>query len=124
MKLISLGLALFLLVGAAAADEGQALYNLKCATCHQQSGSGIAHAFPALAGDATLLGDDDGVVAVVLKGRGGMPSWGFFLNDQQVADILTYARSSWGNGAPPVTSATVAGLRKTMIGALQNPLGN
>jgi mono/diheme cytochrome c family protein len=118
-------LAITLLPSVALAGEsGQSLYEHKCATCHQIQGGGIAHAFPALAGDATLLGDEEDLIALVFRGRGGMPSWAFFLNDQQVADILSYARGAWGNAAPPVTAEQVAALRKTVVGAAQNPLGN
>lgn len=116
--------ALCLGANAMAEEDGQSLYNHKCATCHQQNGSGIAHAFPALSGDATLLGDDAELVSLVFRGRGGMPSWVYFLKDDQLAKILTYARAAWGNGAPPVSVETITALRKTIPGASQNPLGN
>jgi mono/diheme cytochrome c family protein len=113
------------LTGAAAAEEdGQALFNRKCATCHQQNGEGIVHAYPALAGDAFLLGDEDQLVALIFKGRAGMPAWSSFLKDDQVAQILTYVRGAWGNGAPAITAAKVAELRKTVAGASQSPVGN
>ena len=115
-------LALFL-AQASFAEDGQALYEKKCSTCHQKEGTGISHAFPPLAGSPVLLSDDETVLSVVFNGRGGMPSWLMFLNDQQVADILTYARSAWGNSAPPIEVASVKEHRPPMpVGMF--PLGN
>jgi len=48
---------------------------------------------------------------VVLNGRGGMPTFKAELTNQQIASILTYVRSSWGNHAPPVTPAVVSEAR-------------
>jgi cytochrome c6 len=116
---------LFIAGAALAEDDGQALYNRKCATCHQQNGEGIPHAYPALSGDAFLLGaEDDDVIKLIFKGRDGMPAWASFLKDDEIAKILTYARSSWGNAGDPIDAARVAQLRKTVPGASQNPIGN
>src|SRR5579859_5829179 len=126
MKFVLLAAAGFLAAGAALAeDDGHALYNKKCATCHQQNGEGIAHAYPALSGDAFLLGaEDEDVIKLIFKGRDGMPAWAMFLKDDEIAKILTYARDSWGNAAPAITTDEVAALRKTVPGASQNPVGN
>jgi mono/diheme cytochrome c family protein len=43
-----------------------------------------------------------------------MPSFAWKLNDQQVADVATYVRNSWGNRAPPVSANQVADLRDTL----------
>jgi mono/diheme cytochrome c family protein len=126
MKVVLLAALGFLAAGAAIAqDEGQALYNRKCATCHQQNGEGIPHFYPALSGDAFLLGaEDDDVIKLIFKGRDGMPAWAMFLKDDEVAKILTYARDSWGNAAPAITKDQVAALRKTMPGLSQATVGN
>ena len=127
MKYVLLAaLGLFAAAGAAmAADDGQSLYNRKCATCHQQNGEGIAHAYPALSGDAFLLGaEDDDVIKLIFKGRDGMPAWAMFLKDDEIAKILTYTRDSWGNAAPAISSEQVAALRKTVPGWSQIPVGN
>jgi mono/diheme cytochrome c family protein len=114
-----------LVSGAALADDsGASLYQHKCATCHQLDGGGIAHAFPALAGSPTLLGDDEQLVTLVMKGRGGMPSWVYFLSDDQLGQILAYARSSWGNAAPPVDVELIKSLRKSIGGTSRLPVGN
>ena len=79
-------LGLFVAGSAMAADDGQSLYNRKCATCHQQNGEGIAHAYPALSGDAFLLGaEDEDVIKLIFKGRDGMPAWAMFLKDDEIA---------------------------------------
>jgi cytochrome c6 len=91
--------------------DGQALFLANCSACHQATGLGIKGAFPALAGDAFVKGDPTGVVATVLNGRGGMPTFKADLSDDKVAAILTYVRSSWGNGAAPITPAQVAAIR-------------
>ncbi|HEY2660124.1 MAG TPA: cytochrome c [Caulobacteraceae bacterium] len=93
---------------AAGADQ---LFAENCAACHQAAGQGIKGAFPALAGDAFVQGDPGQAAFVVLNGRGGMPTFAPDLSDDQIAQILTYVRSSWGNKASPVTSAMVAAAR-------------
>jgi len=116
---------LFIAGAALAEDDGQALYNRKCATCHQQNGAGIPHFYPALSGDAFLLGaEDDDVIKLIFKGRDGMPAWSSFLKDDEIAKILTYARDSWGNAAPAITKDQVMALRKTVPGWSQVPVGN
>jgi len=116
---------LFIAGVALAEDDGHALYNRKCATCHQQNGEGIPHAYPALSGDAFLLGaEDDDLIKLIFKGRDGMPAWATFLKDDEIAKILTYARDSWGNAAPAISKDQVAALRKTVPGASQAAVGN
>lgn len=126
MKFALLGAAGLLVSGMAfAEDDGQALYNRKCATCHQQNGEGIPHFYPALSADAFLLGaEDDDVIKLIFKGRDGMPAWATFLKDDEIAKILTYARDSWGNAAPAITKEQVAALRKTVPAWSQTPVGN
>ena len=68
-------------------------------------------AFPALAGDIFVQGAPEQAAGVVLRGRGGMPSFANDLSDEQIGQVLTYVRSSWGNKAGPVATAVVAGQR-------------
>jgi alcohol dehydrogenase (quinone), cytochrome c subunit len=42
-----------------------------------------------------------------------MPQFRLQLNDQEIADVVSFIRSGWGNQAPPATAAQVAALRKT-----------
>jgi cytochrome c6 len=102
--LLAAAAGLFIAGSALAEDDGHALYNKKCATCHQQNGEGILHAYPALSGDAFLLGaEDEDLIKLIFKGRDGMPAWATFLKDDEIAKILTYARDSWGNAAPAIS---------------------
>lgn len=107
-------IATALLTAAAApalAADGNALYQQNCAACHQPNGKGIQGAFPALAGDKFVVGDPKAVAATVLNGRGAMPPWKDSLKDDQLAAILTFVRSSWGNKAAPIPAATFTAVR-------------
>ena len=89
----------------------QSLFNDNCSACHQTSGKGVKGAFPALAGDPFVQGDATPVLATVLAGRAGMPSFKDDINDADLSAILTYVRTSWGNKGKPVTPADVAAAR-------------
>jgi mono/diheme cytochrome c family protein len=93
----------------AATPESQFLDT--CSACHQPTGKGIPGAFPALAGDPFVQGDPGPMLNVVLNGRAGMPTFKADLSDQDIANIVTYVRSSWGNKGKPVTPAMVAQVR-------------
>lgn len=98
---------------ALAADPpGKALFMANCSACHRPDGVGVKGAFPALAGDPFVVGPKVDPVTRVLNGRGGMPSFKADLADDQIAAILTYVRSSWGNRAEAVKPADVAAVRK------------
>lgn len=103
-----LGLATPLL---AAEKPGRGLYLENCSACHRPDGVGVKGAFPALAGSQVVLGAKAQVAGRVLNGRGGMPAFKTELTDIQIAQILTYVRSSWGNAAAPVTPIDIAAAR-------------
>ncbi len=100
--------------------RGATLYMDHCGGCHQAKGRGIPGVFPPLAGNGAVIAPDpSNIIKVVLKGlpqRGAyipMPALGGQLDDQQIADIANYVRTSWGNvAAPNSTAAMVAKLRK------------
>jgi mono/diheme cytochrome c family protein len=100
--------------------RGAALYMGYCSGCHQDRGTGIAGVFGPLAGNAAVTSPDPGnILQAVLHGvpaqfkYGAMPSFAAQLNDQEIADIANYVRSSWGNtAAPNATAAMAAKLRK------------
>jgi mono/diheme cytochrome c family protein len=96
---------------AQAAGDGKALFLKNCAACHQASGKGIPGAFPALAGSKFVTGDHAEVAGVLLKGRGGMPDFSANISDRDMAAILTYVRSDWGNKADALTEAEIHKLR-------------
>ncbi|MBO9514909.1 MAG: cytochrome c [Variovorax sp.] len=105
---------------------GAAVYRSFCAQCHQADGGGVAGAFPRLAGNPSLLGEDaSSLIRLALEGgrsaatRQGpppqsMPSFAATLTDVQIAQVLTFTRESWGNDAKPVTTDDVAKVRKAL----------
>jgi mono/diheme cytochrome c family protein len=94
---------------------GASLYLDHCAGCHQAGGRGMPGVFPPLAGNGVVLSSDPAdILKVVLHGVPAqgkyvpMPAFAGQLNDQQVADLANYLRTSWGNGAAPNTTAAMA----------------
>jgi cytochrome c6 len=96
------------------AQDGKALFAKNCAACHQASGKGIPGAFPALAGNGFVQGAPNEVATVLLKGRGGMPDFSGSLDDGEIAQVLSYVRSSWGNSAAPLSADEVAAQRSAL----------
>lgn len=111
-------------VSSSGASPGATTYTANCASCHQPGGKGLAGSFPPLAGNPVVSGDPQKVIHIVKYGLSGkimvgpdayngmMPPWGTQLSDDQIADVITYIRSSWGNGASPVSAAEVAAVKK------------
>jgi mono/diheme cytochrome c family protein len=101
-------------------SKGGALYARYCARCHGDNGEGRAPAAPPLAGNRSVtMSSDTDLIRIVLVGGYppgtagnprpfGMPPCYPSLNDEQIADVLTYVRTSWGNSAPPVFEDHVA----------------
>jgi mono/diheme cytochrome c family protein len=106
------------------ATTGQTLFNQKCSACHQKSGQGIKGAFPALAGNAFVQGDGRAVLHVVLSGRGGMPSFADLLSDIDIAAILSYVRSAWGNTGSSIPAALVTEVKQQTSVAIDHDIGN
>jgi len=81
-----------------AEQGGAALYANVCAACHQPDGRGAAGAgaYPALA-DNSNLASADYVLRVVIRGQRDMPPLGGMMSDEQVADVVNYVRSHFGN---------------------------
>jgi len=112
---------------AAAAKEqlpdGKQVFSTTCAACHQATGEGVPGVYPPLAGSEWVTGDEAKVVRILLHGVTGpievagetfnsmMPPWGATLKDADIAAVLTYARSTWGNKGTPITAAKVAAIR-------------
>ena len=110
----------------APAADGKTLFAKNCAACHQASGKGIPGAFPALAGNGFVQGAPDEVATVLLKGRGGMPDFSGSLDDAEIAQVLSYVRTSWGNSAAPLSEQAV-GARRLALGvgpATRSRFGN
>jgi len=89
-------------------SSGATIYATKCASCHKADGKGTGP-FPALAGAADVTAKNpSAMIGVLLHGKGLMPGYKSSLSDTDVAAVLTYIRSSWGNKAPAVSAAQVA----------------
>ena len=103
----------------ASANDGAGVYVTNCSSCHQTNGAGLPGAFPPLVHNAVVIGDAKNVVHIVKFGLNGkiqvgsqayngtMPAWGQNLSDGQIASVITFVRSSWGNHAGAVTAADV-----------------
>lgn len=103
-------------------EAGGVLFKGTCSTCHQENGQGLAGVFPPLAKSDFLLANAPRAIEILLNGLSGpvtvngkaynsvMPPMSQ-LNDDEIANILTYALNSWGNGGPAVSAAQVAEVR-------------
>jgi mono/diheme cytochrome c family protein len=109
------------------AVPGEDVYLRICFACHQLTGLGIPGAFPPLVDSPIVTAADPGkLIRIVLHGLQGpieiqgttynsvMPPPAPSLTDKDVADVLTYARSAWGNEAAPVTVEAVTAIRTTV----------
>jgi mono/diheme cytochrome c family protein len=108
---------------AAQGPDGKVIYSTTCAACHQATGEGVEGTYPPLAGSEIVNGDEAKVIRIVLGGLTGpvevagetysgmMPPWGGVLKDPEIAAVLTYVRSTWGNKGAPITAAKVAAIR-------------
>lgn len=111
-------------VSKAAMERGKQVYDMVCLACHQADGGGMPPVNPPLIKTKWVLGNKKELIIIVLKGlKGGeieingetfnnpMPAQEAILNDQQIADVLTYVRNSFGNKASAVTVAEVKAVR-------------
>ena len=99
-----------------------------CIACHQTTGLGLPGAYPPLAGSEWAIGPDERIIRILLDGLSGpitvkntqfnnsMPAFGTQLRDEQLANVLTYVRSEWGNSAPAVTADRVKQIRAAVTG--------
>ncbi|HEY9197189.1 MAG TPA: cytochrome c [Mucilaginibacter sp.] len=106
----------------ASVDAGQKVFTEYCASCHQADGMGLPGTTPPLSKTEYVLGDKSRLIKIVLNGLNDeikvngdtysntMASHDF-LNDQEVADVLTYVRNSFGNKATAISVTQVKTLR-------------
>jgi mono/diheme cytochrome c family protein len=89
-----------------AEQGGAAIYANVCAACHQPDAKGAvgAGAYPALSGNGNLASADN-VLRVVIRGQRDMPPLGGMMSDEQVADVVNYVRSHFGNDYRDIVSA-------------------
>ena len=99
-------------------EAGSRVYSQNCSACHQSDGLGLANAFPPLADSDYLNADTNRAIDVIIHGlaeeiivngeryNGVMPL--LRLSDEDVANVLTYIYSTWGNSGAVVTPGEVA----------------
>lgn len=112
----------------AALPDGEQIYNTRCMSCHQMGGRGVPGTFPPLTDTKWVTGDKGRLIRLLLHGLTGpievngtryggvMPPWGGALDDEGIAQIATYIRTSFGNEASPITTEEVAKVRATSKG--------
>ncbi|NBV38690.1 MAG: cytochrome c [Verrucomicrobia bacterium] len=103
--------------------RGLAVYSRTCIACHQANGMGLAPVFPPLANSSIAVGDATLPIKFILHGLMGpltvggttynsmMPAVAG-VNDQEIADVLTYVRQSFGNQGTLVTPDQVKAVRE------------
>jgi mono/diheme cytochrome c family protein len=129
IKITILGLGLILLssyINAQTATQGKSkqmlngkkVYDIYCQACHQADGNGVPRLNPPLAGTVYVTGSKTRLIDIVLKGlsdpleingeeyNNPMAAHDF-LTDQQIADVLTYIRNSFGNKAGAINAVEV-----------------
>jgi alcohol dehydrogenase (quinone), cytochrome c subunit len=109
-----------------ASKPGARIYLDNCAACHRPDGVGYELVFPRLAGNPVVQAENPrSLVSIVLDGsqtprtartpaQFTMPRFAWRLSDRDVADVVNFIRTSWGNSASPVSPADVAKSRETL----------
>ena len=110
------------------AQLGKRVFATTCITCHQATGQGIPSIYPPLAGSEWAQGPEERVIRIVLHGlkdpitvagkefNNVMTPLGEALKDEQIANVISYVRSEWGNTAAEVTPEAVAKVRAETAG--------
>jgi mono/diheme cytochrome c family protein len=105
-------------------NDGARIYKRACIACHEMDGSGAPRIYPPLPGNANLQSAiPANTLRIILDGAhtlitprapnpGSMPAYAKDLSDQEIADVATYIRNSWGNSASAVTAEQVERARK------------
>lgn len=108
---------------AGGAADGAQIFAAQCAACHQATGAGLPGVFPPLAGSEWVLAKEALPVNILLHGisgkltvkgasyNGQMPAFGAKLNDNEIAAVLSYVRTSFGNSAGKIDAAAVKAAR-------------
>lgn len=108
---------------------GSGIYIDNCNACHRSDGKGYSGVFPALAGNSVVRSDNPtSLIHIVLSGftvpatqaassTFTMPSFANRLNDREIADVVNFIRSGWGNGGKEnVNASDVAKIREAVKG--------
>lgn len=104
------------------AHPGLQTYTAVCLACHMADGSGVPGMYPPLKNTDWVTGDKERLIKITIQGLSGkievngvtynniMPP-NSHLSDQEIADVLTYIRQSFGNDADAVTVDEVQRVR-------------
>lgn len=108
-------------------ENGSKIYTSICFACHQNNGQGLPPVFPPLAKSDYLMADKKRAIRGIISGQqgeitvNGMKYNGIMppvaLNDQQVADVLTFVLNSWGNDGSEISADDVRRIRATLPAA-------
>lgn len=101
---------------------GEKVFKKYCVSCHQADGGGVPRLTPPLINTSYVLGDKETLIKIILNGlknvdidgetyTNPMPPLGTVLKDQQIADVLTFVRNSFGNKGSAVTVTEVKAVR-------------
>ncbi|WMD21647.1 cytochrome c [Achromobacter seleniivolatilans] len=113
-------------------SDGAMAFLNNCAACHRSTGKGYTETFPQLAQSSTVnSADPTSLIHIVLKGAQmpgttaaptayAMPGFDWRMSDKEVADVVSFVRSSWGNKGAAVSASEVAKVRKA-VGAAAQP---
>ena len=108
------------------ANRGAEIYDDNCAACHRTDGEGSPKALPKIAGNSSVLAEDpNSLIRLVLAGSAlpgtarapsplAMPGFAWRLSNDEVAQLLTFIRTSWGNQASSVSASDVARVRGSL----------
>ena len=115
--------------------RGEAIYLDQCSGCHMQDGTGQAQVFPPLKGNAVVQANNPGTMLhMILDGARiastagnptglAMPAFAWKLSDQDVADLASYLRATWGNQAGPVSTSDVKNARERIAKSVNAAAG-
>ena len=106
-------------------ESGQKIFTMRCASCHQGNGLGIAGQFPPLAGSKWVTSDPGLISKIIINGLkgeiqvkgetyGSNPAQNMVavpIDDSEIAKVVTYVRQAWGNEASEVSKDEVSGFR-------------
>jgi mono/diheme cytochrome c family protein len=137
MKKIGLATVVILVIGellivacnsgvpsAATMKRGELIYTQTCLPCHQSDGSGVSGLNPPLKNSPYVTGEQIKLIGIIINGLSDgvqingdaytnpMPPLGGTLNDNEIADVLSYIRNSFGNKAGKISADQVKAQRK------------
>ncbi len=109
-------------------ELGRIVYAQNCVACHQANGQGLPGVNPPLAGSEWVTGSEKRLAGILIHGlqgpievegktyNGAMPAWGGNLSSEQIANVMTYIRSEWGNKASAIAPAQIDAAREEFQG--------